>query len=179
METIFRSTVLRFRNTDVQKTKQNNDFTKTNFLFTKQNNDFRNFCIENPLFFLIFMFFSSKTLRFFWFSNVFERQFHVFPTKAIFERQFYILDQKTRNHCVFTCFCHFFAAKTAPRRFLSDSSIFWTKKPENTVFSHVFTIFYDTKAYKSEKKNAANDAPGKQNTISRHFMRNQKTSQVR
>ena len=28
--------------------------------------------------------------------------------KAIFERQFYILDQKTRKHYVFICFCNFF-----------------------------------------------------------------------
>jgi len=65
-----------------------------------------------------------------------------------------------------------FATKIAPRRFLSDNSIFWTKKNENTVFSHVFTICFSSKPCwntKERKKNAAFAAPGKRNTISRHL----------
>ena len=132
------ATVLRFWNTNVWKTKQNNDSAKTNFLFTKQNNDFRNFFIKNPWFFSILTIFSMKTPSFFWFSDVFVRQFYVFATKAIFD----------------------------------DSSTFWAKKLENTVFSRVSAIFFETKPSKNEKKNAANDAQGKRKSISRHFMRN-------
>ena len=68
---------------------------------------------------------------------------------SIFERQFYILDKKCRFCCVFTCFCDFFACGSMLEQ------------------------------QKSEKKNAANDAQGDRNSISRRFMRNQKTAQVR
>ena len=194
METNFRSTVLRFCNIDVRKTKQNNEFTtkmcdssaflqhwcpenkaKQRFhdqhvrqfyvfgtlMSRKQNKTMilrrQISCSQSKT--MIFSFFSSKTSVFFWFSSFFHRK-----PLGFFDFRTFSNDSSTFS---------------PPRRFLSDSSTFWAKNAENTVFSHVFTIFYDTKAYKNEKKNAANDAQGKQNTISRHFMRNQKTSQVR
>ena len=130
MGTNFRSTVLRFRNTDVRKTKQNNDFTK----FSVDSSTFlQHWCPENKAF-----------------HKIFVRQFYVFATSRRFSfdsstfSQHWCPENKAKQRCRKPKMCDssmFLLPKIAPRRFLSDSSIFWTKKPENTVFSHVFAIF--------------------------------------